>query len=483
MPLILALSPFEAPVLADGPIPVNISIENTGTSDAVAPLGHGSSLFHYAIYDANGDALIQNASYGEAADRTSFGGDRPEPVRFTGTLPPGVTAFVEDDLAPLLAAPLPPGTYKLEASYQEPSGETTGSLPILLEIVASAPLAIAQSVQQHSGEVCLAEWHSTGQSPAVLLRQRDTRLKAFNGLSTFDPVGPIGRAALSTTVAVGLPSTWCWLGWTEGSNFVAGVATGGDFMYPVMRSPSGIDDPILLPRAYATANRGAIFSIAGDATLRLVRTPAGKDVVPEWIDVRLDEMPAGVPRVMCRWDPEKEPELHYVWTVEYKGAAMLAFAQVNPATGEGVGAVRSAYVTLRPVVAFEVPATVGPGQAVVVQVLLGPWQDEKEFAYVTFDLASPTELTSRKYPVMTVAANAFVLPHQVETAAPPILGVTPSAIWTSRGGTDEWRTIATGEIDVASVRLWAQSSRRQICTWFDRTAGYKSLTMTEHPAV
>jgi hypothetical protein len=483
MALQLVLHRPDAVVLADGPIHLALQIANTGAADVAVPDSEGPSQFRYAIYSADGLQLRQTASEAERQSAEVHLGDPDELPLQMFDLPAGLVATYRDDLMSLLTQVLAPGAYQVQASYRTPDGETCTSDRVPLEVTVSQPAAIAQELTA-ARRIVIAEWHRTADG-ALHLRKRETGLPPlgrFFDLLDVEPSQPLRQCGLSLPTAPGMPDSWRWLAWIEGGDLLAGVATDRRWRYATKRVPLGLDEPVLLPVGYTVAGAAAVFVVAGAAggrpCVRLVHVQPADDARHALVDVALDRLPEVVPGATCVWQFERAPELLLNWSLEFGGATTLALARVDAMTGEATAPLKSVFTTLRPVLARAFPAVVGPRDTGVGQILLGPESGDDQCTHLSFELANPAKTASTQVAMVEAfgldQVRRWVLPSEpVANAA--IVAVTESDIWAS--GSGGWKSIARGDIEASSVRLWAFSSRSQLCTWFDRVVGYQSLQL------
>jgi hypothetical protein len=480
MPLVLSLRPTSPSVLADGPMPFSLTIENTGPFDATAPAMGGSSPFEYSVYAGDGSRWILSASASsrQAADR--WMDDMPPIGAGDLTLSPGAAAVYDDDLMSLLTEPLAPGSYLVQASYGASTGETTVSARVPLVVVASRPLAIAQDLALREGRVVVAEWHSR-EDGKTLLRARQSGnvpLGRFSELTTIETGEPVRQVALSCDVAYRIPEGWRWLAWLDGGSLFAGVAQEQNLLFPTQPIALDLEAPTLLPFGFTTADRGAIFVVAGKRegrqSILLIRIPSGPNATPLLTDVRLSDPPDVAPiAATCVWTAEGVPALVLSWVQEIKGVSLILQGRVDATTGEVLAPPKGVFVTLRSVLATSFPPTLGPDERRHAQVLLGPEPNEgASLTHMTFEMTHPSTQTSRELPPLSVGEVArWVLPSD-PTSGAPLLAVAGGEIWAS--GSQGWTRIATGDVEPSSARLWVFSAGRWLATWFDREGGYRS---------
>ena len=485
MPLELSLHPRKTSVLADGPIPLSLELKNAGAGDARVLEPGGLSPFEYALYSADGSSLLQSASEMERRDADPWLADDPPVPRDNLALPPGGAAVYEDDLMSFLMQPLEPGSYLLQASYLSSEGEICTSPRVALEVVISRPQTLAQDLSPEGGRVTIAEWHRTPEGTTVL-RERGAGLPPlgrFFDLQTFETAGPLRQSAMSLNAAYRIPEAWRWLAWLDGERLFAGVAHAGTWLYPTTTVSLDLQTPTLLPYGYTLHDAGAIFLVAGRrgdrAHLQLVRIPPGYDVTPVSTDVRLEDPPDTVPSATCVWTESGPPELLLSWIVCVHDVQLILFGRVDALTGEVLSPPKGVYPTLRSVAAFAVPPALGTqsstlGEQRSAQVLLAPASPGSPYTHVTFDMLNPSTSAARDLPLLPELASGgvdrWVLPSALFPGV-PVLAVAGQEIWMS--GSRAWTGIAAGNIDPSSVRLWAFSPTRWICSWFDRTHGYR----------
>jgi hypothetical protein len=495
MPFELTLLASREPAIADGPIRLGLEIRNIGDRELSVPHpGGGPSPFQYSIYNSDGSELRTTASQAERMNARIWLGDRPEIPSLMAGLPPGLAVSYDDDLMSLLTEALAPGKYLVEASYDAPNGETGTSPRVGLEIELSQPMALAQDIEIPQGRIVIAEWHRKA-SAGALLRVRETDalqpLGRFFDLHPFEPANATPpQCALSTRAAYGVLDRWRWVAWLDGANLLAGAAHYDRWLYPTQPIPLDLENPALLPYGYTLADGGAVFAAAGESSggpqLRLVRIPLGQEAQPMVTDIALANLPEGTPRATCLWNTEGAPELVFGWTVENSGATTIVLAKVNALTGEMTAAPKAVFVTLRPVLELNFPPAASAEEERRAQLLLGPGPaGERHFTQIAFDIRNPSTQISKDLPEFEGAgedgfsparAERWVLPSEPYSGT-PVLAVANGQIWAataSRKDGDGWRRIAEGEIEGWTVRLWAFSPDRLLCTWFDRTLGYRS---------
>jgi hypothetical protein len=206
----------------------------------------------------------------------------------------------------------------------------------------------------------------------------------------------------------------------------------------------------------------------------------GKGAAPVLTDVRLEKLPDAVPSATCVWTEDGPPTLVMSWTLEVHEATLILFGRVEALSGEVLAPPKGVFATVRPVLAVGVPPAIAPGERRRAQVLLGPASPgSARLTHVTFDMANPDAQTVLELPSLpdlpAGGVDRWVLPSE-PLAGAPVLAVAGPAIWAS--GSDAWTRIVTGDVEPTSVRLWAFSPARRICSWFDRARGYRWLRLT-----
>ena len=481
MPYQLTLKLPSTPAIADGPILLSIALKNLGNTPAAFPSSEGPSQFRYSIYSPEGDRFLQSASRAERQKAKPWLAQMKELPAAQSEVLPEHSLVYQEDLTPLLAHPLEPGSYIVEASYRFPDGETCVSPRTTLEIAVSKPQAIAQDIAISDGMVVIAEWHRD--AAANVLRKRDNGLPPlghFDELWTSTALEPIRQSAMSRNAAYGIPQRWRWLSWISGGHLLAGVAHDRRWIYPTLPIPLDLDAPSLLPIGYTTADAGALFLIAGKKegrpSIRLVAIPPGEDAQPVVTTVAFDTLPDAIPEATCVWGPDRAPELILSWTVPISGVTMVLLGRVSAVSGEMPAAPKAVFVTLRSVCAVNCPPSLGPEEQRYGQVLMAPDSVGLPYTHVAFDIASPSSQTARELPFIEREfvpsdVKRWVLPSEPFPNS-PVLAVTAEEIWACVGS--EWILVADGAIDASSVRLWVFSPARVLCTWFDRDRGYRS---------
>lgn len=482
----LKLESRTAAVLADGPMPLSLSLVSTGAEAQTIPEIDGSAPFELTIHAVGGSTAPRTASRAQRR-RADVWMSNIRPMRGPDlVVAPGGSASFEEDLMSLLTEPLEPGRYLVEAAYRPPEGETCTSERVPLEVVVSRPQVIAQALAVGEGRVAIAEWHvdADGTTRLRVRHKGMTPLGRFHELATLDAAAPVRQCAISTNAAYGILDAWRWLAWTSGNELHAGVAHDEHLMYPSRPIPLDLEAPSLLPLGFTVHGAGVIFVVAGKrdgrAHLRLIGIAPGADAEPVLTDVRLEPPGDVVPSTTCVWTAEGPPELVVSWVVESGGTTTILFGRVNALTGEVVAPPERVFTTDRSVLAFAVPPTVGPGEQRRAQVLLAPALDDgSQFTHVTFDMADPSNVTAHELPSLPAFAargvDRWVLPSEPHVGA-PVLAVGGSEIWAA--GRAGWTRIATGDVEPSSARLWAFAPKRLVCTWFDRARGYRSQRLS-----
>ena len=493
MPFELTLRAPKEPAIADGPIRFKLDIRNTSGRELIVPVPtEGSSQFRYSIYTSDGSKLLGTASAGERMDAENWLGDRPDIPPLTSTLPAGLTVSYEDDLMSLLSASLAPGKYLVEASYSAPDGETGTSAREAFEIELSNPIALAQDIELSRGRIAIAEWHRQADG-GTLLRKRETdvpqplgRFFDLNAFESPDPAPP--QCAVSMRAAYGVLDYWRWLAWIEQGNLLAGVAHYQRWVNPTQPIALDLEKPALLPFGYTLGDGGALFVAAGVSggrpRLRLVRITPGDDAQVVVTDVQSEKLPEGTPAATCLWSENDPPELVFGWRLERNGATILVLGRVEALTGEMKAAPKGVFVTLRPVLELSLPPAANAEEERHAQILLGPDPEgDTHFTHISFEIRNPWKQITKDLPDFGPAsehgfsperAERWVLPSQPN--AETVLAAAKGEIWAadlSPGHKPGWTRIAQGEIEPWTVRLWAFSPTHVLCTWFDRTLGYR----------
>jgi hypothetical protein len=392
------------------------------------------------------------------------------------------TAVYEDDLMSLLTQPLEPGTYSLQATFTSPDGGSCTSERVPFEIVVSRPQGMAQDIEVPAGRIVIAEWHRNADDSA-LLRQRETDilpLGRFFDLETLRPAQPIRQIAISRNAAYGILDHWRWLAWLVGMKLTAGIALFDGFLFPPTSLPLDLEEPCLLPFGYTTADRGALFIADGksgaEPCILLVKLLPGDNAEPSVIKLQFEKLPSGIPSATCIWDHNGALELLFSWTVQSSGTSDIIQARVNAVNGEVIATPRTVYTTPRSLQTTAFPPSVAPGEKQFAQMLLAPDASGSFFTHTIFDVTNPSTLASRDLPMLepfsAEMVDRWVLPS-APSRTTPVLAVAGSDIWAS--AKPAWRPVATnGDFDASSVRLWAFSPQKLLCSWFDKSRGYRS---------
>ena len=405
------------------------------------------------------------------------------PERFF-TLEAGFIALYEDDLMSLLTQPLEPGDYSLQAAYNSPDGEACSSERVPFEIVVSRPELMAQDIEPGAGRVIIAEWHRNPDD-STLLRHRETDvlpLGRFFDLQTFPPPQPIRQSAISRNAAYGILDHWRWLAWLEGAKITAGVVLHDGFVFPTQSIALEIEAPHLLPFGYTTADSGGLFIVSGksggEPRILLVKFTPGQNAETSSTNLQFEKLPDAIPSATCIWSADGAPELLISWTLESGGSSGIVQGRVNALDGQVVAAPRRVFTSRRPVQAAAFPPSVAPGEKQFAQILLAPEPSGSFLTHTIFDIANPSNFGSRDLPALepfsSEMVDRWVLPS-APSRITPVLAVAGEDIWAS--GKADWRHVASGEIDASSVRLWAFSPQSLLCTWFDKSRGYRTQAL------
>lgn len=467
-------------LLADAAVPLVVTLRNAGAAAEAVPQVEGSAPLEYTIRPADGEAPPRVVSRVRRQQDELALSVTPPRQDDDLVVAAGEEARFEEDLAWLLGEPLAPGRYTVEATYHAPAGRRFTSRRAPLTITVSRPRALAQALAVGEGRVVIAEWHEEdGGATRLRLRHSGGRpLGGFADLATLAAAESPGQVAVSTHAGRGLLDEWRWLAWTRGADVRVAAALGEGLMYPGGPIASGLAEPSLLPLGYTVRGGGAVFVVAGRhearARVRVLSVAPGRDVAPRWTDVRL-ATPDGAPEATCVWSADGPPELALCWLTRADGVASIVAGRVDAATGEVVAPATTVFTTRRAVLAFAAPPTVGPGERRSAQVLLAPpREDAARFTRVTFDVVDPSRTATHELPRLPAFAargvDRWVLPSEPHPGA-PVLAVGAGEIWAASDA--GWTRIADGDIEPASARLWAFAAGRLLCTWFDRTRGYR----------
>ena len=237
-----------------------------------------------------------------------------------------------------------------------------------------------------------------------------------------------------------------------------------------------LEAPSLLPFGYTIAGGGAIFLLAGKAggerhMCAVKITPRQE---PLFTKLQFGRLPDAIPNATCVWSGDGAPELILNWTLESGGITAIVQGRVNAFTGELIVPPHRVFTTDRRVQAAAFPPSVAPGEQGSIQLLLAAKDSHLSSTQTIFDISNLSNFVSRDLPDFDESPSGkverWVLPSTPYPTT-PVLAVSGNDIWTS--DKPSWRLIASGDLDVSSVRLWAFSARQLLCTWFDKSRGYR----------
>ncbi len=477
----LSLTSPQFASVADGPILLDLSLTNDGGTPVSVPDPEESRPFAYKILDSEGKDTVALAS---AALRQAAVPRMTPPLKLPTIMQElGVGASLEyrSDLMSLLAVPLAPGRYLVEASYTCPDGAITLSDRVPVVVIPARPTAMAQTLAQTPGTLVAVELHDQ-QDGSFLLRKRqsdDTFLGRFFDMRTVRPSTPVLRLAVSVEAAYGTPRDWRWIAWLEGETLFAGVARSTDFTRPTSALPLGLADPVLLPFGYVFKDGSGLFGVVGSANgqrrIGLIQIDGHRDSKPKLIPVELAGLPEPIPNFTLVWNEEGVPELLCMWHLQTQRGSEIGAVRITVATSAIHPLPGRLYETNRQVLATAFPPVIRPGKSGHFQVLLAPEAEGASYTHETVNLLDPADRSTRDLPAFTPPSGQtvtrWVLPSVAFPGAPVVV-VTEKELQVCVAG--EWRPVASGKPIPDSARVWALSSSVYYCTWFDAVRGYQA---------
>ena len=468
-------APHEA-FITEGPMPLTLRLSNQGGEPQNVPPPGGSSPFEYRIY--LGDAWIATASVREVL--ISRGLARtfvaiPAPRR----LSPDASQDYTEDLAPLLASPLPPGQYELEARHlPSRTADLILSKRVPFEITALQPEAIIQTLD---GPFIAAFEFLKRDAGHMILRQRSSLLSLndpFNEIHTFTPSDSLGDTAFAVPVEPGQPLYWRWLAWLDGNSLHAGVAQITSLTYDTGPVPIQLDSPSLLPYGYGFPDGRGLFILSGfegdDRRIQIVTLLPERGHPPLFTRVHLSHVPKILFSTTLNLPDGGPAEILLSWILLAGARSGVAQGAVDAATGEVKTKPRSIFVTRREVAAHSFLPMHRAGEPGVHQFLLAPEAPHGSYTLLRMGADDVSRRDEIDLPSTSVfrghLIDRWVLPSPA-SAQPVVAALSGGKIWVSQG--NDWRQLEAANVLISTVRLWTVATGQLWCTWFDAAHGYR----------
>jgi hypothetical protein len=478
MALQLRLNTPGEPILAEGSVPLRLTIRNGGPEPAEAPTGKGPPPFEYSVLSHDGARRIQSASLRLKEATMAPGAPHWDPpVR---ALAPDDAIFYRDDLAALLVNALRPGSYQLEAACRGPGNAVVRSNRAPLDVVVSRPKSILQTMDAKRSALILVEFHQH-ESGRLALRKRETAagtfLGPFHAVHDFTPQSNIHDSAIAVAADERPPAHWRWVAWLDGRDLCSGVARAVDMTYLKGPLDVGLESPSLIQSGYGFDDRRGMFLVTGlekgRRRIQLWTMPAGGTEAPRSQEVQLTSVPNEVPSATLVRRENSAGEIVLSWMLHGGRTSRFVQARID-LSGAVTAPPEDVFTTTRPLAAVQCAPLWTPGSGDAHQLLLVPGEPEEAFTVVRIDAGNRSKVTQQDLPPVSALGgrhvDRWVLPSHPSSTV-PALAVSGRQLWFPEGAT-AWREFEAGDVPPASVGLWSFPGGQVWCTWFDRAAAY-----------